>query len=87
MNQLATNGIPLPDRNNLESILASLAKYGRPRLGLYDGGWYCTVDMFVTGDGVEFKIASEFKNPTPLQAAFVCWERLQHTLDGLRISS
>lgn len=67
----------------LEEILLFLALYGKPRLSWLTNGWYCCLDVMVTGKGVEFKIASEFDHPTPLEAVMVCKQRLEEAMRSL----
>ncbi len=67
----------------LEDILLALAKYGEPRLSLQSNGWYCVINMRVTSVGVEFKVASEFGNPTPNAAAAECCQRVEQTLQDI----
>lgn len=38
------------------------------------GEWYCSLDMFVQGQGVGFKVASEFNEASMLNAAKSCYE-------------
>lgn len=67
-----------PDLTTLESALNCMTKYGRPKLYCMDDmTWYCTIEVFVTGKGVDFKVASDFKQKTPLNAAQQCHERLR----------
>ena len=67
----------------VEEYLEELSRYGKPRLGLF-GGWHANVDMFVNGEGTEFKIASSFDHNTPLSAVAECHSRLMDTLRGLQ---
>ena len=64
----------------LETMLVALLKYGKPRIS-HDGfGWYCAVEMYVAAKGVNFKVASDFSNPTPSHAVKQCAERLATTV-------
>ncbi len=68
----------------LSQILEYLTKFGHPRLShtksLNQTGWYCKVDMFVVGQGIEFSIESEFQCPTALKAAEQCKQRMEEAL-------
>ena len=71
-----------PDLTTLDDVLSDFVKYGRPRLQCMDSmKWYCAIEVFVTGKGIEFKVESDFKQPTPLSAARQCHYRM---LDALR---
>ena len=68
----------------LEEYMDKLCQYGKPCLRYFGNDeWYCNIDMFVQGQGVEFKIASTFKEPSMLSAAKVCYERLEKALSDL----
>lgn len=73
--------------NTIEEGLELLCQFGNPRLsriGKQDkADWYCNIDMFVTGKGVEFKVASDFDCKTPVAAVNQCCERLKETLKSL----
>lgn len=49
-------------------------------------GNVCAVEMFVQGKGVEFVIASGFRETSMLNAARVCYERLEKALNDLGLS-
>ena len=84
MNTLTTykqsDTIPILDNKPLETILDDLSKFGNPRLSKLASGWYCSMEMFIQGRGIEFKVASEFGNSTAKQAALVCSERMYMAL-------
>ena len=68
----------------LEEYMGKLCQYGKPGLRYFGNGeWYCNIDMFVQGTGVEFKIASSFKETSMLNAAKVYYERLEKALSDL----
>lgn len=72
------------DLSTLEGVLMDLTKYGKPRLSCQDGmTWYCAMEVFVTGAGIDFKIASEFGQKTPLSAAQQCRERLLEAMKNI----
>lgn len=64
----------------LNETLTALLRFGHPRLGHYDKGWYCTVEMFVSAKGVDFKIASDFGHATAVRAAAECLQRTVKTV-------
>jgi hypothetical protein len=67
--------------NSIEDGLLNLAKYGRPRLSMLSGGcWYCVVEVFVTGDGVQFEVKSSMDDKSPIEAVVACVERLDNAL-------
>lgn len=68
----------------LEEALLELCRYGHPRLSNMQGGWYAKIEVFVTGEGVGFDVASDFKQPTPTAAVNQCFERLQAALQKIR---
>ncbi len=72
------------EKEDLVLLLNKLALYGKPRLGVFDKGWHCVIDLFATGKGVEFKVASEFGHQSPLSATLECIERLIEVLDGIK---
>lgn len=53
---------------SLEELLIALSKFGKVRVSYLGDGWYASIDLFVPGEGVDFKIASDFKNPSPRSA-------------------
>ncbi len=81
-------GLPMdgraPTKESLEDVLAELCKFGNPRVSnTGENEWYSCMKMFVTGEGVEFEIKSDFKSPTPLQAAQQCRDRMHSALKSL----
>lgn len=84
-----TDLIPIKERVTvdmltLEQYLELLCQYGKPAVRSFGNNeWYCNIDMFVQGKGVEFKIASTFKEPSPCIAAKVCYEKVIDTLRAL----
>lgn len=65
----------------LEDLLRDFTKYGRPRLQCRDDmTWYCTIEIFITGKGIDFKVSSDFKQTTPLNAAQQCHERMRDAM-------
>lgn len=72
----------VPD-TNLEATLTELARYGRPRLGMYSGGWHCCVDMNTNTTGTSFEVKSDFGMAEPATAARQCLERIHGALAAL----
>lgn len=68
---------------SLEALLGEMSWYGYPRLNRFESGWHCSIDVFVSGAGVEFKVASEFKHPTARAAAEECSGRLEAALASI----
>lgn len=69
-----------------EGLLA-LSQFGNPMLWRstfeeQTGSWRCSLDVFVPGKGVEFKVRSD-NFPAPYEAVQNCMERLYLTLRGL----
>lgn len=70
---------------SLESRLLYLSKYGLPRVSMMrDGTWLCTVEVFVTGDGVQFEVKSSMDDRTPIEAVDACVARLNAALDQIQ---
>lgn len=70
----------------IESGMLKLAEYGKPRLVRTTSGWYCCIEMFVQGKGVQFEISSEFHEATMLKAVQVCIERVYKAFKDLGLS-
>lgn len=69
----------------LEELLTYMVRYGKPRLSYLDKGWYCKVEMNTNTKGTQFDVASDFDQPTPLQAARMCHERIQTAMKALGV--
>jgi hypothetical protein len=70
----------------IETGMLKLCEYGKPRLVSFGNGeWYCVLEMFVQGQGVEFKVASAHNEISMLQAIKVCYERLEKALSDLGV--
>lgn len=67
----------------LESILLEMQPFGRPRVGLYTGGWVSQIDMTVNATGAKFEIQSDFGFKSPTAAAAQCLERMRAVLHGV----
>lgn len=68
----------------IEDGMSKLCEYGKPRLSYHgNGNWYCALEMYVQGRGVEFKVASEFDHKSMQLAISCCIERLQKALKDL----
>ncbi len=71
--------------SSLDEILSHLQKFGNPRIGVYNnaGLWHCSLSVFITGTGVTMEVCSDYSHPTPLEAARVCAERLDVSIQGI----
>lgn len=70
---------------SIEEGLNELCSYGKPSLRQMDQGWYCNINVFVTGVGVAFEVRSEFTEPSPFIAIHVCYTRLIEALSKLGV--
>ena len=71
----------------IEEGLMKLCEYGKPRLASQGNGeWYCAIEMYVQGKGVDFKIASDFGCKSPQASISECIERLQKALKDLGLN-
>ena len=66
-----------------DEILNELSAYGEPWLSKFNSDWICSVDVFVTGKGVTFKVKSE-RCMTPQKACSDCHSKLSHALKRIR---
>lgn len=73
----------LEPNTSLEEFLITLSKYGKPSLSIVSDGWHCRLTMYVTSQGVEFKIDSEFSHKSPMAATRQCYDRLRQALKDL----
>ena len=73
-----------PQHHELEEILLELSRYGQPRLRKMSDGWYCSIEVFVTGKGVEFKVSSDFDDKAPKDAAVKCYELLLKAIQQIK---
>lgn len=64
MNQISTITIG-KDALTTDEAFAELLKHGKPRLSKQNGGWYANIEMFVTGEGVDFTIKTGFDEDSP----------------------
>lgn len=60
-------------------------RYGQPSLYFAGKGWWCRVEMHVSSVGASFKVDSDMKQQTPIDAATQCWERMHQTLKDLNV--
>ena len=74
------------DQPTLEELLMELKHYGKPRVGMYgdDGCWHCNIEMNTNTVGADFKCSSDFKMPTPTDAAKQCLERVLKAVEQYR---
>ena len=69
----------------LEELLTELKCYGQPRVGMYSNdGWFCSIEMNTNTVGAGFKCSSDFKMPTPTDAAKQCLERVLKAVEQYR---
>ena len=68
----------------LEQCLAELEKYGNPNLHKNDKTWSCNVEVFVTGEGTEFKVRSGYNCKTIREASNLCYARLMAELKRIK---
>ena len=67
-----------------DDYLLALAQYGQTSVRLMSGGgWHADVDMNVTGKGVSFNIATDFKRTSPLDAVSTCYQLMITALKEL----
>ena len=71
----------------LEDKLTELAKFGDPKLVKTNRGWWCYMEVFVTGKGVTVEVKGENGNETPRQAVDQCMERLEELMKSMRKTS
>jgi len=69
----------------LEHCLLELSLFGKPRLGVFNDQmlWNCSIEMFVTGQGICFEVKSDFTHKTPLSAVKECMSRVYNALKDL----
>ncbi len=65
-----------PEEKSIEACLLELEKYGNPWLAKQKSGWFTSIDVFVTGEGVEFEVKSDFGHAKPKDALNQCFSRL-----------
>jgi len=91
MGNLVKECVSVMRTKRLDDILQELCRYGKPRLSntgsIGQQEWYCNMEMFAQGKGVEFKIASDFKHSTPTEAALICYERMVAALETLGVTA
>ena len=68
---------------DLNALLMSCDRYGEIRVSRITGGWYSSIDMNTNTTGAQFKIASEFKHKTPVDAVTECIKRMNEALATL----
>jgi hypothetical protein len=72
------------DQPTLEELLMELKHYGKPRVGMFDSGWHCNIEINTNTVGADFKCASEFGISTPTDAAKQCLERVLKAVEQYR---
>jgi hypothetical protein len=73
----------IDQRQDLETLLLGMRRYGEPRVHYHNGGWASSVEIATTQTGAEFTIRSEFGLSTPTAAAKQCHERMIKALSAL----
>lgn len=73
-----------PEPHSIEECLIELEKYGLPRLGKFDSGWHANIEVFVTGEGVAFKVKSDFGCRAPKEAINQCYNRLVKAIKQIK---
>jgi len=69
-----------------DECLLKLARYGKPSVRRLDNGfWRASIDMLVTGAGVNFSVASGLDMATPADALNQCAERVEESLKRLGV--
>ncbi len=71
---------------DLQEILTSLVKYGKPRVSFHTGGtsgWYCCVDMNTNTVGTNFEVKSEFHHKSPIEAVKECKARIETAIKAI----
>jgi hypothetical protein len=69
---------------SLEECLVELEKYGNPRISKDKDGWHCSINVFVTGKGTEFKVRSNWEHKTHAGATNLCYTRLMVELNRIK---
>lgn len=75
------------EQPTLEEILTELCNYGKPSVGVYGNKgieWHCSIEMNTNTVGAEFKCKSDWKHPTPTEAALLCLERVLKAVEQYR---
>jgi len=71
-------------QRTIEELLDIMAKYGKPRIHCLDNfEWVCVCEVFVTGKGIDFKISSDFKCASALNAVQQCYDRMMEALNNI----
>jgi hypothetical protein len=83
MNTLATQTpAPAPlstnelQTDNLNELLQTLRRFGKPTVTAMDRGWWVYIDVHVSAIGTSMKVDSEITQGAPIVAARQCAERL-----------
>lgn len=72
------------NKNELETVLYQLLKYGKPALVKMTDGWWCRVELEGFSKGTSFEVRSDLDNATPLSAAMQALERIKETLAAIK---
>lgn len=67
----------------LEEALDALSKFGQPRLSKVDGGWHCSMELFVSTMGTTLTVRSEFDHPKHIDAVRECAKRVIDVIETM----
>ncbi len=85
MSQNLANVVPFnPCEHSVDECLIELRRYGYPIIISHKDGWYTRVKVFVSGDGVEFEVKSDYRMKTPGEALNQCYDRLMLALKKIK---
>lgn len=68
----------------LEECLSMIEVYGNPSIHKLSGGWHTSVKVFVTGEGVEFEVGSDFGHKSAKAATNDCYQRLIKAINKIK---
>lgn len=68
----------------LNDRLIELNQYGHPRVGHHGSGWFASVELFISSEGTQVDVKSEFGHPTPDSAVTQLEQRLHAMLRDLQ---
>lgn len=74
---------PIPLSDDLDELIRSTERYGKLDLSRMDGGWWARIAMNTNVTGSTFRVESDYKEMTPLQAVKQCIERMHIALKTL----
>lgn len=68
----------------LNERLVELNRYGHPRVSHHGNGWFASVELFISSEGTNVDVKSEFGHPTPDSAVTQLEQRLRAMLRDLQ---